>query len=134
MAFVAFSSFVNAQNPLPIEMSYDAAGNRITRKVMQVSMMTRGDNDSTYYLDRMHSIQLKVYPNPTQGKVCIEMQGVEEGMDSRILVFDSQGRKVYENERQGDRLELDLSEYPAGYYMVELSANGERTTWKIIKK
>jgi len=136
MSIVAFASLAHAQSPLPVEISYDAAGNRITRKVLQVTMMSKGSNcaDSTYYLDQMQSVRMKIYPNPTQGKVFIEMLEVEANTRSRIRLFDSSGRLVYEKESTGCANELDLSAYPAGYYIAEMHANGEHTTWKIIKK
>lgn len=54
LALVAFASITNAQSPLPIEITYDDAGNRITRKVLQMSMMSKGESqaDTTYYLDK----------------------------------------------------------------------------------
>ena len=103
MSLVAIALFSYAQNPLPIEISYDAAGNRITRKVLQVSMMAKGGSysDSTYYIDQMQSVLMKVYPNPTQGKVYVEMQGGDEIGNSKIRLFDSHGRLIHEQEGDG---------------------------------
>lgn len=136
MSLVAIAPFSYAQNPLPIEISYDAAGNRITRKVLQVTMMAKGKNysDSTYYIDQMQSVLMKVYPNPTQGKVYVEMQGGDEIGNSKIRLFDSHGRLIHEQEGDGDVVELDLSTYPLGYYIIDLFVNEEHTTWKIVKK
>lgn len=136
MSLVAIAPFSYAQNPLPIEISYDAAGNRITRKVLQVTMMAKGGNysDSTYYIDQMQSVLMKVYPNPTQGKVYVEMQGGDEIGNSKIRLFDSHGRLIHEQEGDGDVVELDLSTYPLGYYIIDLFVNEEHTTWKIVKK
>ncbi len=136
MSLVAIAPFSYAQNPLPIEISYDAAGNRITRKVLQVSMMAKGGSysDSTYYIDQMQSVLMKVYPNPTQGKVYVEMQGGDEIGNSKIRLFDSHGRLIHEQEGDGYAVELDLSTYPTGYYIIDLYVNEEHTIWKIIKK
>ena len=136
IAIIAFASYTHAQNPLPIEILYDAAGNRIIRKVLQIPLSSKGNvfSDSTYYIDNTQSIQMKVYPNPTQGKILIEMSEVEESSTNIIHIFDSQGKRVYASEGQGNQMEIDLSTYPAGYYMVELYVNDEHTTWKIIKK
>ncbi len=136
MSLVAIAPFSYAQNPLPIEISYDAAGNRITRKVLQVSMMAKGGSysDSTYYIDQMQSVLMKVYPNPTQGKVYVEMQGGGEIGHSNIRMFDSHGRLIHEQEGNGNAVELDLSTYPTGHYIIDLFVNEEHTTWKIVKK
>ena len=73
MVLLATAGIVSAQTPLPVEISYDAAGNRITRKVLRVSMTSKGGyhTDSAFYSDIMQSVQLRVYPNPTQGKIYI---------------------------------------------------------------
>ena len=133
---LTIASISFAQTPLPIEISYDAAGNRITRKVLQISMMSKGGNcsDSSYYLDQMQSVQMRIYPNPTQGKVYIEMSEVEEDSPNRICLYDNQGKLVYKSDGFGNTIEIDISTYPTGYYMVELYANGKHTTWKIIKQ
>lgn len=124
-----------AQAPMPIEISYDAAGNRITRKVMMLNMSKGGSyGDSTYYLDRMNAIQMKVYPNPTTGKVFVEMFEAEEIGKSVVRVYDNQGKRMYENTNKGSFVEVDMSSFPSGYYIVDLWVKEEHTTWKIIKK
>ncbi|MBR1765674.1 MAG: T9SS type A sorting domain-containing protein [Bacteroidales bacterium] len=125
-----------AQNALPIEISYDAAGNRTTRKILPMSMVAKGGGftDSTFYDDKMQTVQMRIYPNPTQGSIHVEMQGVGKDSPNKIRIFDSQGRLVCEKEGLGDSLDLDISPYPMGYYMAELFVDGEHTTWKIIKQ
>lgn len=135
IATVACATLASAQSSIPIEISYDAAGNRITRKVLQISKMSRGSiADSSYYLDQMQSIQMKVYPNPTQGKVHVEISETRESPLLKIRILDNWGRLIHENQECGNVLELDISSYPDGYYIVELFADDEHTTWKIIKK
>ena len=99
-------------------------------------MMAKGgsNSDSTYYIDQMQSVLMKVYPNPTQGKVYIEMQDGDEIGYSKICVFDSHGRLIHEQEGHGNAVELDLFTYPTGYYIVDLFVNEEHTTWKVVKK
>ena len=130
-AVVAF-----AQTPIPIEISYDDAGNRITRKVLDMSKSAKSmaHEDSTYFTDQLQTVQMRVYPNPTQGRVYVEMTGTSEIKKSMLRVFDSKGQKIYENSGSGSSLDVDLSKHPAGYYIVELSVNEERTTWKVVKR
>lgn len=136
MVLLATAGIVSAQTPLPVEISYDAAGNRITRKVLRVSMTSKGGyhTDSSFYSDIMQSVQLRVYPNPTQGKIYIEMLDLTEDAPNKVRIFDNQGKLIYKNEGLGNAIEIDISRYPTGYYMVELHTNGEHTTWKIIKQ
>lgn len=136
LAIVAFASITNAQSPLPIEITYDDAGNRITRKVLQMSMMSKGESqeDTTYYLDRMQTTEMKVYPNPTQGKILVDFMDAEENNTTLVRIYDNKGQKIQECQGKESQMELDLSNYPAGVYIVELFVGEEHTTWRILKK
>jgi len=130
-AVVAF-----AQSPIPIEISYDDAGNRITRKVLDMSKSAKGlgQGDSTFFTDKLQTVQMRVYPNPTQGRVYVEMTGASEISGSLLRIYDSKGQKIQEKSGVGYGMEFDISNYPAGYYIVELVVNDERTTWKVVKR
>jgi hypothetical protein len=136
LAIVAFASITNAQSPLPIEITYDDAGNRITRKVLQMSMMSKGESqaDTTYYLDRMQTTEMKVYPNPTQGKILVDFMDAEGNNAILVRIYDNKGQKIQECQGKESQMELDLSNYPAGVYIVELFVGEEHTTWRILKK
>ena len=82
----------------------------------------------------MQTVNMRVYPNPTQGKVCVELMDVSETTESFMKVYDSRGHKIYEKRGNGSSMEVDISKYPAGYYIVELIVNEERTTWKVVKR
>jgi hypothetical protein len=62
------------------------------------------------------------------------MQGGGEIGHSNIRMFDSHGRLIHEQEGNGNAVELDLSTYPTGHYIIDLFVNEEHTTWKIVKK
>jgi len=140
--FCATSLYIHAQNPMQFEITYDNAGNRTTRKVLEICSTPKGgsnskginQSDSTYYVDQLSSIRMQVYPNPTQGIVYIDMKGNSNFIQHTICIFDDHGRKLCESKSEGSATQIDLSSYAAGIYLVELSANDERTTWKIIKR
>ncbi|MCH2042773.1 MAG: T9SS type A sorting domain-containing protein [Saprospiraceae bacterium] len=74
----------------------------------------------------VNTIQLKSFPNPTQGVVTVELQA-RSSAEYNIQVVDFLG-KVLENRflevHQGhNNIQLDLSNYPAGMYFIY--ANGE---------
>jgi PKD repeat protein len=65
----------------------------------------------------------KVYPNPSQGLINIEMQAIESGS---VEVFSALGQRVYSKEfRNSKLLQLDLRHLESGMYSVRLSGNGE---------
>lgn len=124
-----------AQTAMPVEFSYDAAGNRTVRKVLPLPSKARsaGLVDTSYYTDKTSSVRMRIFPNPTEGRVWVELQCAEGNATWSAKVFDAKGRRLAETEGAGCRAELDLSPYPRGNYIVEFYVKGERTVWKVVK-
>jgi len=59
----------------------------------------------------------KVYPNPTQQKITIESL-TKEPLD--IVIYDVTGRKVFTQNMVGGKKVLDISDLPAGSYILKL--------------
>ena len=62
------------------------------------------------------SADTKVYPNPTNGQVNIEAEGM-----NRVTVTNSLGQTVYDASADGDQMVLDLSQYGNGMYLIRIS-------------
>ena len=56
-----------------------------------------------------------LYPNPTNGNVTIEAQGM-----SRITVVSVLGQVVYDTEVSADNYTLNMAQFNAGLYMVRV--------------
>ena len=56
--------------------------------------------------------KLMLYPNPTDGKLNIEMQQL-----NKIEIYDLSGKRIKEFEPQS---QIDLSQFPKGLYMIKL--------------
>ncbi len=70
-----------------------------------------------------------VYPNPTQGKVYIEMGAVT---DATVKVYSIYGQLIYEQLHiQSGTLQLELNE-AAGVYFIEISEKGQAVQYKLI--
>ena len=80
--------------------------------------------------DYLEAQELAVFPNPSSGMAMLRMPGVGE---KEIRLFDMQGRMVFKQGLQGEDMQLDLTQLPAGMYIFEgyAPATGQtsRTTW-----
>lgn len=77
---------------------------------------------------------IAVYPNPTDGKVFIDINLANEE-EGELAVFDMLGNKVYSKSFGGTRvqnLELDLSAYAKGLYFVTLNTASQAVTQKLL--
>lgn len=70
---------------------------------------------SFYDVDE-HQAEVQVYPNPSQGQVTVEAEGIE-----RIRVVDMLGQVVgYETYEKADRAVMHLHHLPPAVYMLEI--------------
>ncbi|MBO4588215.1 MAG: T9SS type A sorting domain-containing protein [Bacteroidales bacterium] len=76
--------------------------------------------------DKDGMIDVKVYPNPTQG--IVNLEGVEI---RRIAVLDQVGRTVATFD---DTNRIDISDLPAGIYTLYLQTSAGDTTRRVVKR
>ncbi|NDC42424.1 MAG: T9SS C-terminal target domain-containing protein, partial [Chitinophagia bacterium] len=78
-------------------------------------------------LDEMSSTAaaaVKVYPNPSAtGLVTLEMS--DAGMAHDVMVIDTRGRLVMQRSESNHKFTIDLSEQPAGMYIIKLKTGDE---------
>ena len=134
-----------AQN---VEFYYDAAGNRKQRKVLFLkteAFEETGNNNNTAgsevtsapelrsYDDIVGERKIVIYPNPTRGMIQIDFQEGDEIKNARLLLYDMQGRLLqHVNAEQSNT--LDLTQYPAGMYIMQMIESDARNEWKIVKE
>ena len=83
------------------------------------------------WIKRTEERNLKIYPNPTNGKIYIENRFNEA---YNIVIFDSVGRLIQEFELSNNYKEVDISSYLAGIYIiVSIDDLGKTFTKKIVK-
>lgn len=68
---------------------------------------------------------VKIYPNPTTGKITIGAEGIE-----KIEVMNLQGKQIY----SGKENEIDLSQEPDGIYIIKVITDKQTLTRKLIKQ
>ncbi|HTL80657.1 MAG TPA: peptide-N-glycosidase F-related protein [Bacteroidia bacterium] len=78
---------------------------------------------------------LIAYPNPTDNILNIDLQTPEE--TSELLIFDYQGRIIHDEKVEGSsvlkNIQVDLSDYAPGMYVVQLRSASGIETRKIIR-
>ncbi|MBR4136594.1 MAG: T9SS type A sorting domain-containing protein [Bacteroidales bacterium] len=135
---------LNAQNALPRTYEYDAAGNRIERKTIelrsetaQTPAVTQSANateaPAAYFQESLgDKLTARIYPNPTKGEVCLRFnRDVKEGY---YQILNMSGQMVKHGAFEAAATLIDMSALPAGTYMLYLSADSQRDTWKVVKE
>lgn len=144
--FLVLGMFAQAYGQvIPIRVyEYDAAGNRIVRKVLELPVPdnmynnTESDSvchvDSVYYIDNVQDYTIKIYPNPTSSLIYVDIEGDNADKNATLSVYNISGSLLHTKQITGNSTIVDLSNYPVGAYLVIMQLKNEKTTWKVLKK
>jgi len=131
------SSICSAQS---YSFHYNARGHRDLRNVISLKSATiPTDSLSAKELNKPLEDQIGlqktlIYPNPTKGLLRIDLP-VLTNQEAMIRVFDSGGKLVIQKTAVESNNEVNLSDYPSGFYIMTIQiGNNNRKEWKIIKE
>ena len=122
-----------------IGYSYDAAGNRVKREIVvsapkAMAKRQTFSSEDQIFSDMLRGHSVRIYPNPTEGALKISVTGLK-GEDKCMLgVYTAQGAQVLTENVKTDNVDINISNHPAGIYLLRITINNNSTTWKIIKK
>ena len=137
-----------AQQPVEMTFEHDAAGNMIRCYVVHI---TQPKTDKPITPEAIANANkpaaqtaapepvvvqhgertVRIYPNPTQGQLRVEVQGNGQPYTYRLLSMS--GTSITQGQHDGSPLPLDLSPQPDGAYLLQLIWGDDRCTYKIIK-
>jgi hypothetical protein len=132
-----------------ISYTYDTSGNRTDREIVLDSGaslrsgLPESEAEEPVYNEKINypfekginEANIRIYPNPTEGRFAIEISGVPDEVSGKIFLLDMGGKPVdRKNIRSERQIEFDLSRKPAGIYILNIQLEGQTSTWKIVKK
>ena len=136
LLWISFCPILYAQQD-KITYRYDAAGNRISRTIVISSRSASApieEEQPIVYTEKFSDIQLKIYPNPTDGLLKVEINNLPESQTAQIWIYAMSGQLITSFKDVSSTVDVDISSQPAGLYLMNIVAGEYRTTWKIIKK
>lgn len=116
-----------------IEYSYDASGNRISRK-KEIVLTKSAVIPATIFTEELAERTIKIYPNPTEGHLKVEISDFDKCQSVSLSIYNIQGQLVLKRRMESSVCDLDISGRPNGLYVLQINIDGENTSWKIIKK
>lgn len=125
-----------------ITFAYDLNGNRVKREITIETYSEKVSRDSIisdrnkdlYYSEILSEKEVKIYPNPTYGDLMVEIGGFDERDSTSISIFDLSGKMIESHAPSSPTVQFDITRHPAGIYILNVMVNGEKTSWRIIKK
>lgn len=117
-----------------LRYSYDNAGNRVKREIVVKTKSLPDSSDPEYYSEMLSDKDIRIYPNPTEGHLKVEIAGWDASDQGNLQLYNAAGQLIL-NQRMGSSYtELDISSRTNGLYILHITLNGKETSWKIIKK
>ncbi|MGA1385231.1 MAG: T9SS type A sorting domain-containing protein, partial [Flavobacteriaceae bacterium] len=121
-------------------------GTTTTTDKQQVTIALRSGNNTlevntdqgcqgVFFEEVFVSEEVILYPNPTQGMIQVFVAGLDQSIS--IIIRDlSGGVRINRHVQvpQNRVVELDLTEFPSGIYLMTLSGQTIRSSEKILKK
>lgn len=124
-----------------IRFAYDALGNRVKREIVlqnsdvaKRNLSSEEKKEDNFYSDMLSEKQIRIWPNPTEGHLKVEIQGLAPEEKASLRITSMSGAVVNIKETTSPVSELDLSHCTNGIYLLHIATGGQKTTWKIIKK
>jgi len=113
---IIIENFGNLNHAGCVEPAITSAALYLLTKITQVNTGTQ----------KQESIAFRIYPNPAAGQLKI----VKEEGEFELSVFDMNGRTVYRKQLLYDTENIDLTNFTAGFYTIELSDKAGKTAHK----
>jgi len=74
---------------------------------------------------------LSLYPNPTNGKIRINLEGISQ--NAEIYINNSIGKNLIHKKPNSSIIDIDLSNFDSGLYIIKIKTSSEIITRKVIK-
>ena len=135
LLLASFCPALHSQNK--VTYGYDAAGNRISRTIVLSPTSAPApieEEEPVVYTETFADIKLKIYPNPTTGLLKVEIHNLPKGQTADIWLYAMSGQLINTFKNVSDAISINISNQPAGIYLMRIMAGDFRTEWKIIKK
>ena len=121
---------LNAQ-PQPIKLDYDASGNTVGRGFDAVST----SSDELDVAEPEEQSCVKIFPNPTAGLVKVEIDASGNVLRGGTLaVYSVNGRMILKLNTLQPLNSIDLTEQPAGIYLLQIVIDGKTETHRVVKE
>lgn len=119
-----------------VSYAYDQAGNRISRKIVLLGSnpehVKRNENPAPVE-EQLGERKITIYPNPTKGMLRVDINGGDEKDELSISLFNADGKQLLNKKVEHGVHQVDMSSFPASWYILRVTAGEKMKEFKIIK-
>jgi hypothetical protein len=140
--FFSFELFAQKTDPVVVKYSYDENGNRI-RRWIDITKLAIPDTTDTLDQDSLikkninnsHALDgmITLFPNPTEGLLDMKITGMKDGETAEYAFVSLTGQELLRKKTGSPVSRIDISAFPPGTYLVNVTLRNQVQTWKIVK-
>ena len=133
----------NAVSQSSVTFSYDADGNMSSRTVVTLKSADFYANEDEAEAEEellpeivsaeLGAQKITVYPNPTRGRILVEIQPLNYEEENFLRLFNSQGQLIETVRIVSEQTQLEIAG-SAGVYLLDVHLGTNISKWKIIKQ
>lgn len=124
------SDYPNQTNEINSEVNSDNSNNTDNTEQSDNDGVNKQEN----YFDQLGANQVKIYPNPTKGKLVIDLPAYQGNSNDRIDIVDMQGKLMQRIAPISSSNTIYINDYPPATYIMLIHIGEENTQWKIVKQ
>ncbi len=91
-------------------------------------------SDSTLLNNTLTGSGLTVQPNPSNGNILLSINEQNDGIVKYIYLYNIYGQLVYQTTSSQNAINIDLSNYSAGQYLIRVQSGGNSWCKKVVKE
>jgi hypothetical protein len=84
------------------------------------------------FINNKNKVSFKIYPNPVQNVLKVELKQIE--LPCTITLKDLQGREIQSTITNSHKMELDLSSFERGIYIIGIANNNFARELKVVRE
>ncbi|GAB4318914.1 MAG: hypothetical protein Kow00127_11050 [Bacteroidales bacterium] len=133
-------TYLFAQKDYHVEFTYDAAGNRTERHIIELKKQGKDNNPESKstraknYTQALGQHQITIFPNPVKEQLTVKITNPELSNATRLELLSLPGKRMYSKKVLRESTQVDLSKLPAGTYILKIILGREVTNWKVVKE
>ncbi len=116
------------------ECVQDSLGQDVVDEDLYALARSTGTKETTgiFKIENENVSKVDMYPNPTGGLITIEI--TQQGGNPTIKIYDLVGRRILAKTMDNPIIQIDISAFREGVYIVELETESDRVLQKIVKE
>jgi len=128
---ICFTTGFASQN---VVYEFNSDGNLIHRNVFRIRSVQARAVDTISIVDENQGNKITIYPNPTKGHFHFKVNILDEQVVNTYAIYNSAGMVLKTDRIQNYLTDVDISEYPNGFFLLKICLGDKMSTWKIIKQ